>query len=346
MNDQEKLLNISHKSTPQKIFKCNDLIDPIRLTGFYNKLEYCLCSTGYKNNATMGPIVICLNSDISGTDQNMLDHTILGEYLESGKSRVSNVLIVDYDGRLIEIPEQVVIENPADAAEFYNEDNLTLFFVSGARLDIFYKTKVVTCIPNIFTRNRSVIVSNMTLPISDYQTLIDAHYKKRIDRKRFLGYWKDKNKRYLVAAPEKIFGNDLASYLDDFVSDGHVDSECYNAWTNDRTDIRIIRYEDRHIYIIEVKWLGKSESDKGNITIYDDTKANSGIAQLNVYLKEEVLSVCGILVLYDARDQDVEIKYDSKIKRDARIKPPMRFYLISESASAEGDRIAKKSKPR
>ena len=344
MDDQQKLLNIIHKATPLKILNYNTAIDRIRLTYFYYKLEGCLRSDGYKNNSTMGPLAICLNSETFGTGKDMLNHVHLGAYLKSGASRTSNVLVLDYDGKLIKSPDKTIIANPADAAQSFNQEDTTLFFLSGERLDIFYKTILVECIPNIFTHNRSVIVSNMTLPVSEYRSLVTAHYEERINKKNYLRYWKDKKKRLLVAAPEDLFGKDLGYYLNKFIADGHVDTECYNAWTDDRTDIRIVRDKDRHIYIIEIKWLGKSISDKGGITRHTDLRANSGIVQLNEYLKKETLSICGVLVVYDARDNDLEIQYDPSINRDARIEAPMRFYLISESASKKGDRIAKQSK--
>ena len=294
----------------------------------------------------MGPLVICLNSDTPGSGDDMLDHVLLGAYLETGASRTSNVLIVDYDGKLIEKVDKTVIENPADAAHAYNQDNLTLFFVSGTRLEIYYKTKILDCIPNIFTHNRSVIVSELTLPVGDYRVLVDKHYKERIGRKNLLSYWENKSKRFLVPAPEKIFGRDLGYYLDQNVADGHIDTECYNAWTDDRTDIRVIRDADRHVLIIEIKWLGASLSRNGKLTRHADARANSGIAQLNTYLKEDPLSFCGVLVLYDARVTDTEIKYDTSIQRDNRMETPLRYYLISESASKEGERIAKQSKAK
>lgn len=166
MNDSQQLLNIIHKVTPIKIIKANAFVDVIKVTEFYYKLEYCLRSDGYKNNSTMGPIVICLNSELSGSGENILDEAHFRNYLESGKSRISNVLIVDYDGRLIKNPENALYDNPADAAEGLNQGNITLFFLAGERLEIYHRTKIVECIPNIFTHIRSVIVSDMTLPIS------------------------------------------------------------------------------------------------------------------------------------------------------------------------------------
>lgn len=342
MNEEQKLLNIIHKATPLKIWLAlaNESIEALRLTDFYYKLELCLKSEAYIENIEMGPILICLNQNERGTGKNMLDPEQLGNYLRSGASRRNNVLTVDYEGIQI-VNEDLMFGNPADAATHFCTNEIIIFFVSGNRLEIYYKAKIIECIPDIFSHNRAVIISDTTLPVSKYRELIKAHHKNKIHKKNILAYWKNKQKRLLVPAPENIFGKDLAYYLDRYVADGHVDTECYNAWTDDRTDIRILKDIDRSIYIIEVKWLGKSMSHGENITSYDVERANAGLVQLNEYLKAEPQSFCAALVIYDARTNDVEIQWDTKFFHDARMDAPIRFYLVSESASNKGDRIAR-----
>jgi hypothetical protein len=136
----------------------------------------------------------------------------------------------------------------------------------------------------------------------------------------------------------------LAYFLNENIADACVDAECYSGWTNDRTDIRIVQYEDEKIYIVEVKWLGKSISYGHSIVEYKDDRADVGIVQLNDYLQAEPRAICGVLVIYDARKGDIEIKWSQKISRDTRIVTPMRFYLISESASERAKRIVAESK--
>ena len=345
MNEKEKLINIAHKATHHKIILANKSLDPIKTANFFFNLERCIKSNEYQLNIKKGPIVIVLDDNSVGTSRNILLPANLGSYLESGASKKCNVLITDYDGNIVnEDCNDLIVNNPADAADMFSAKDIIVFFIYGNRLDIFYRGNIIDCIPDIFSYSRAVKIGDTTLPAKEYRKLISSHCKSRILKKNYLSYWKNKKERLLVASPEDIFGKDLAWYLDQHVADGHVDVECYNAWTDNRTDIRIIRYEDGSIYILEVKWLGQSISYGGSKTTYTDDRANEGIVQLNEYLGDDPNAICGVLIIYDARKDDVDIVWEPKIKRDARVDDPMRFYLISESASKKATRIVKGSK--
>lgn len=342
MDRESQILNIRYKDTAQRLTDTNEELDPISTKRFHKRLWDCLTSDEYLKNYKMGPILIALHPTTVGTGEDILDPKAFGNLLSSGLTKVSNIFIVDYKGKRIENPINVLIQNPAVASQYFSESNATVFFIEGNRINIYFKTKCVDCIPDIQAHDDAVKISSATLPVMKYKNLIDSHFEEKVENKTILCYWKNKSKRLLVASPEDIFGNDLAYYLDQYISDGRVDQECRTLWTNNRTDIRVIRNMDGKLFIFEIKWLGKSEtcSYDGNNAV---ERVNSGLAQLVDYIKAEKQSICGALIIYDARIENNNVKWNVKIQQmDARIKDPIRYYLLSESASTKGDRIAKK----
>jgi len=114
---------------------------------------------------------------------------------------------------------------------------------------------------------------------------------------------------------------------------GHVRATI--AGQEDRTDIRILTF-DNDLYIIEIKCLGTTKSG----TYYSDDWANQGYIQINLYLKDEVDSTSGTLVLYDGRKDDEEIEWCQGVECSPKYdNNPMRFYLESESASVKAKKI-------
>lgn len=342
MTEKEKLLNVLYKTPHEKLLQNDDSLDIVKTTYFFFQLIKCLKSLEYQQNIQMGPVLLVLDTENVGTGLNMLSPQNMGTFLSSGTSRKCNVILIDYDGRqIVKDFGKFTIENPADACKFSSDESKNVFFIEGNRVEVFSKGKFTECIPDIFSNDRTIKIREVTRPVSEYRLVINAHYKEKIERKDILDYWKNKQKRILKPAPEKRFAGDLAYFLNQYLSDGHVDYECMNGWTSDRTDIRVLRYEDRKIYIFEVKWLGKSFTIE-----YKDDRADVGIVQINRYLKDEPHAVCGVLVIYDARGKDVDIQWNKEIERDTRIDEPMRFYLISESASDEAKRVVGDFKKR
>ena len=77
-------------------------------------------------------------------------------------------------------------------------------------------------------------------------------------------------------------------------------------------------------------------------TYYSDDWANQGYIQINLYLKDEVGSTSGTLVLYDGRkdDKDKDIEWCQGVECSPKYdNNPMRFYLESESASVKAKKI-------
>ncbi len=127
-----------------------------------------------------------------------------------------------------------------------------------------------------------------------------------------------------------------------YVLDAIVDSEVTLGGTSNRTDIRLLVFDTQERYIIEIKCLGRSCKKSEELS---DDWANHGILQLKEYLEEEPDSKVGLLVLYDGREEDKEIKWiDEKHWHNKTDPDPMRFYLISKSASKIAKEELKKLK--
>jgi len=346
MDDFQKLLNIFHKTTLQKLLNADSTLDVPKATSFYLRLEKCLMSSGYYDHSEMGPILLVLDTANEGTGSDMLSSDNMAQFLKSGLSKKCNVIFLHYDGMKIDRDdrEDLLIENPVDACKFSSDSRMNVFFVVKNELNIFSHGEFLDCIPNLHSHNKAKKISDASLPVSEYKKLLNKHYKERICKDILMNFWQNKGGRILVAAPEDIFGKDLGYFLNENIADGFVDIECYNAWTSNRTDIRVLKYEDQKIYIFEVKWLGKSMSYKRSTTEYNDDRADVGIVQLNDYLGAEPKAICGVLVIYDARKDDIDIKWNVNIQRDARIETPVRFYLISESASERAKRVVREYK--
>lgn len=343
MDEFQKLQNIFHKAAILKLLSADSTLDVSRATSFYFRLEKCLMSGGYYEHCEMSPILFVLDTASEGTGSDMLSPENMAQFLTSGLSRKCNVIFVDYNGRRIDRDDgkNLLIENPVDACQLSCDRIMNVFFVVKNELEIFSQGKYLVCIPNLHSHNKAKKISDASLPANQYRKLLSSHFKERVCKDMRITLWQNKAKRLLVASPERVFGKDLAYFLDQNVADACVDVECYNAWTNDRTDIRLLRYEDHNIYIIEIKWLGRSMSYENSITEYKDDRADVGIVQLNDYLQAEPRAILGVLVIYDARKDDIEIKWSKSILRDARIETPVRFYLISESASERAKRVVK-----
>jgi hypothetical protein len=181
------------------------------------------------------------------------------------------------------------------------------------------------------------------LPAREYRKLIENHHNRHVYKEKgSFKYWQNKTHRILKCKPEIQFNMNLYSYLDLNVVDGYVERGATISGSEDRTDIRIITFEDVDMYIMEIKCLGKAGSTK-----YNDDWANEGLIQLCEYLKDEKVAKTGILIIYDGRVNNEEITWNSNIKWHQKIdKKPMRFFLESESASVKAKRIHKEIKKK
>lgn len=345
MKAEDSLSKILHEGEVIRLLRCDNSLDLTKTISFWNLLERCLKSDEYHSYSDRGPLGIILDKDNEGVGVDMLKPSNMGSYLSSGITRSNNVIIVDYNGKDTEdkIVKNLKFENYLDAFNYSKSNQAIVFFISGFEVHVCIKNDIPVFIPDIYRHKRTNVINKTRLPISEYRKLIVNHHDQEIFKEKGpIKYWKNKSERLLCEAPEINFRKCLGYYLSQNVCDGAVDQESLNAGTANRTDIRVIRFIDESVYIIEIKWLGRCAGSK---TYHNDVRANEGIAQLNTYLQDEVRAICGVLVLYDARNEDEEINWIKKIKWDGRIdRKPMRFFLVSESASKEAKRVVKESK--
>jgi len=165
--------------------------------------------------------------------------------------------------------------------------------------------------------------------------------------------WQDTERNLLVNKPESLMRDSLTQCLLSTFRDGIVEVRPEQKVDETRpVDIKVTWSETNQIALIEVKWLGDSQSANGvGRTRYRDARANSGAAQLAEYLDLNATHAplhftLGYLVVFDARRRglsadggshvseadawhyvDQEIAYDSAVLGRPDLADPYRFYL-------------------
>lgn len=205
------------------------------------------------------------------------------------------------------------------------ENNTICFFMSFKGIDILLNGIMFDSDNHI--NSYKDVASNKFLSIFDYKKLLENFYIEEVQYdpdKYFFAYpnqipkafkhMLDKHTKLLFAAPEERFQNRLVRYLKNNCEES-VQHEVRNA-DNDRYDVWILS-EDKKLFVIEIKWLGKSINVEGNISSkYDCKRFFDGAYQLKEYvdnsdtyssLFKDIKIYKGILLSYDARDDDVTV---------------------------------------
>ena len=153
-------------------------------------------------------------------------------------------------------------------------------------------------------------------------------------------------------APEELLQETLNDYLDSRLRNCDVKRE-HNVDDSHPVDI-ICRWRGtNHIALIEIKWIGKSLNENGEIgTSYSDARANKGASQLIGYIDANTDSfprdvTIGYLVVYDLRRRnnndisrikmsrsdanfykDIEINFNPQFELTrTNFKKPYRFFV-------------------
>lgn len=321
--------------------------NPIELMGFYNKWEHLFKEKiPYGDVGNFLKICLIVTQEKGSTQWNFFDENRLLAKLRNDDFREANVIIVCSDGDVIRVEDEY-IGGPVDAAKLsQGKEGFPVIFIDCREIHFFVNAKLVHFARDIIDEKRMGILTEKCLPAREYRKLIENQYEEEVNGERGFKYWKNKGKRHLFNSPEIIFHKPLWSYLNNYVLDGKVDSEVPLSGTSDRSDIRILTFEGRELYIIEIKCLGRSNESKSEES---DDWANQGILQLKEYLEEEKDSTQGVLVLYDGREENKKIDWISKEEwHEKTDQSPLRFYLISEGASIRAKKglkeLEKKSK--
>lgn len=317
--------------------------DLIELMKFYNNWE-CLLKKRipYGQFGNLLRICIVVTQDEGTTQWNFFDEKRFLLKLGNGNFKEANVIIVRCNGDVIQVEDEY-IGSPVDAADLsQRKEGFLVIFIDCREVFFFVDAKLVHFARDIIDEKRMGVLTEKCLPAREYRKLINNQYEEEVNGQRGFKYWKNKGKRLLFNSPEIMFHKPLWSYLNSYVLDGKVDSEVQLSGTADRTDIRILTFEERKLYIIEIKCLGRSNKGKPERS---DCWANQGILQLKEYLEDEKESTRGVLVLYDGRRENKEIDWIPKENwHEKTDENPMRFYLISEGASIRAQKMLKEFK--
>lgn len=316
-----------------RILERTTKFDKVKLMKFYNNLE-ALLKTDMSYAEVSEKLKVCLVVDPKETTGkwNLFDKNVFIAKLKNDDFQKSNILVVSCDGNVVK-EDNKLIDNPVEATDLSKvKKDKIIIFIDIRQLHFFVNAELIIFIQDIIDALRPGQIIKECLPAREYRKLIENHFKKRVEGEKGFKYWKNKSKRILFDRPEVVFHKPLWSYLNNYVLGAKVDSEISLDGTSDRADIRILSFDSKELHIIEIKCLGKSGDEKQQEK--SDDWANHGIAQLKIYLDEDMDSTIGLLVLYDGRKDDKDINWIDKKNWHKKTDPnPMRFYLISESAS-------------
>lgn len=125
---------------------------------------------------------------------------------------------------------------------------------------------------------------------------------------------------FFYPSPEDKLQEDLEEYLSYRLRNCTVKRE-HNVDKSHPVDIIVTWQGTNHIALIEIKWIGKSLNDKGEIGVpYSESRANKGAAQLVGYIDNNKDSfphhiTIGYLAVYDLRRNDNNDPSAVKISR-------------------------------
>lgn len=345
MNNSEDVLVYLHSSIVSKLYNAFPTISPIDSNLFWNKFLRLLKSDVYNQHISLGPISFVINFDEIATGTvNYLETKNLDAFFL--KRSFSNILYIDIFGNNFENDpfSAKKLQNLEEVADSSADNNYLYVFVKGIELKITHRQVILKDIPDFYSLNRVGHIKSL-LPINEYRKLLDRHYHTEIKSERGIEYWQNKSKYELVAAPENKFRKKLANFLENNLSGGFIDEECRNNNTNDRNDVRVITVPNHEVYVIEIKWVGKSMGNNYDGKVAHD-KANEGLVQLNLYIDGEPRCVSGILLIYDARKAPEDFHWNTPINTWKEIisNPPIVLHLDPTSSSDKAKEIVKSEK--
>ncbi|HYA39975.1 MAG TPA: hypothetical protein VEF34_01625 [Syntrophobacteraceae bacterium] len=114
------------------------------------------------------------------------------------------------------------------------------------------------------------------------------------------------NRLFFKTKPEKTMRRSLAQFLNNVIRDAEVRPE-QNVDESHPVDIKVTWMFTNRLALIEIKWLGKSLAETGDITVdYTESRANGGAKQLADYLdrnrsRSPAHQTVGYLVVIDGR---------------------------------------------
>ncbi len=290
------------------------------------------CLELHKINIDIGHIVIAFVLKLNADASFELTTTNIQELVSRGIEAYSI-----NEKHLLSISDELNSADRIDVCSCGSEQDLLIFRLEGELLEVYIKGIMKRRINVMHPSSQEEIrVSAHSRRCKDYVLAIEDHGKRglifKIDK-----YWADRQKRILLSGEtEKFFQMELFDWLDRNIFDGYPKVETKTN-AGDRTDIDLYSYQSGQHYIIEVKWLGKSQSG----TKYDYDRIIEGIGQIRTYLERDISLNEACLVCYDGRTED---EYKNNSSFDMKLMPVKGkhriIFLESKSASRKGEDYA------
>lgn len=265
-----------------------------------------------------------------------IQHQIVGdsvvEALANGQLEIHNVSV-----GLLALSKEAIVYSYRDRTEhvFVGGEVFTILNPSPAAMASIFARPTFSSLDAALTRYASEVVNKTVCFILANQTD---------------GIWADQSRLFLRAKPEERMRQSLHQFLRDAFPDAEVRPEQVVDESHP-VDIKVTWADTTHRAIIEIKWIGDSVDEQGQLTTrYRDARARSGAKQLNDYLDGDAeiaarLRTRGYLVVFDARRRsltagqttisaadglyyrDQEIAYDPEYqKQRSDFAPPVRMF--------------------
>ncbi len=263
------------------------------------------------------------------------------------------IYVIDIDGNIInkQFKQQSVTFEKTCTASF--ETNSVGFFLGINGIDAIIRGKVYKAENHLDSYND--MMYSTLLSITEYRKLLNKfidnevmydplsrYFASKNTLQTKLHYLLDKHHKLLHSKPEKSFQNDLEFFLKQNCID-EVLTEVHNK-SNDRYDIWVST-SDNLLYVFEIKWLGKSITPDGGIfSAYNDCeRAISGAYQLKNYVDDaekysyilaDTKIHCGVLVIFDCRDEMSDPIYPEEFEKYYQIDLKQHFKIEKEKVSS------------
>jgi hypothetical protein len=167
--------------------------------------------------------------------------------------------------------------------------------------------------------------SNFALQYHDLDEALLEYKNERIRTvscEHFKNCWTDENWLYLKNKPEECMQISLKEFLKNRVRGVKDVTREYNLGASKPVDIRVYWNEANRAALIELKWVGQSLKENGEVgTAYSNGRANDGMHQIKEYIDLErgdtpSIITKGFLVVIDGRRKSISNNKVSSLSRE------------------------------
>ncbi len=350
MNEKDRIIDLLYNNfyvnlSNQNVDEVNQ-IPLINIALIFRRILDLMNTNYYQSIVSSLPPFLILATNLSEETDEILEAEKFQEFfIDNGLIEKHNVIEIGLNGKsLIKNSISEFIYDLVEVSKLsLTNPEFKFIWIEGNTITVLQKGIPIHSVPSVLSIDRSRDFS-IKIPAHNTDAIISryvAYFENETSQDRF---WKSKSKGYLRDSPEELFADDLYTFMINNIKSGRVDRESYSKNTTDRTDVRVITNPDQNIHIYEVKWIGQTESSTNYNLSGAHDRANEGIVQITKYLSEKQCKK-GILVIYDGRLNNEELKWMEEAKWDVRIhKPPTILELKKLSASKEAEKVVKEKK--